>query len=213
MKKIIICTVVFAFFSQLKGQEMELKGIYGNSSYNKYHLNTGVSIGYNRYFPSGQHAGLSFSYLNCQVSYDDIHISGADPFSYLIDQVDPVNIRVALKANYVFRLVGHSASALYLGPEIGINYFSINESYNRIENGSISGGEFDSDYRRNNRFSIGLLLDFELNELIHKDISAFISVNPEITAFEKFATTGSDDPYLILWMNMSMGLRYNFNGR
>ena len=98
---------------------------------------------------------------------------------------------------------------MYLGPEIGLNYFRIKEFTERIANEDIEGANYNSNYWVNNRLGIGFLLEFQLEEVVSKRISTVFSVNPEITSFEKIGTDGSPDPSFIGWLNFKLGIRYN----
>ncbi|MEA3494847.1 MAG: hypothetical protein U9R42_02310 [Bacteroidota bacterium] len=211
MKQIILIIMIFSFIGSIYGQEIELKGIYASSSSKKYNTNVGYSIGYNQFVKAKNRFGISVIQYFSKTPYDDIYGSGEDGVSTYIEQVDPNNQRIALRLNYVFRLIDNSKSRLYFGPEIGLNYFFINEQYERISNEYISGGNFSSDYTETNRIGIGFLLEFEIKEVINKKISTYLSVNPEITSFEKFGMNGGYDPYFIGWMNFNLGIRYLLN--
>jgi len=211
MKQTILIIMIFSFISSIYGQEIELKGTYASSSSKKYKTNVGYSIGYNQFIKNKNRFGISVTHYFSKMSYDDIYGSTADGISIYIKRIEPNNQRIALKLNYVFRLIDNSKSRLYFGPEIGLNYFFINEQYERIANEYISGGNFTSNYTEINRIGIGFLLEFEIKEVINKKISTYLSLNPEITSFEKFGMMGGYDPYFIGWMNFNLGIRYLLN--
>lgn len=211
VKQILILALVLGFLSPIYAQELELKGVFASGSSSKFQTNPGYGIGYNHFIKSKNRLGISMTHLFCNSPYADIQSSSEDGTSMYIDQVNPKNQRIAIKLNYGFRLMDKPNARLYFGPEIGLNYFMVNEQYDRIANGYISGGHFTSNYSVNNRFGIGFLLEFELKEIIHKNISTYLSVNPEMTSFGKFGWMGGYTPSLIGWINFNLGVRYSFN--
>ena len=112
MKQIIIIIIIFNFISSISGQEIELKGIYANSSSKKYKTNVGYGVGYNQYIKEKNRFGLSISHYFFKTPYDDIYGSTEDGVSIYIKQVCPNNQRIALKFNYVFRLIDNPGKSL-----------------------------------------------------------------------------------------------------
>jgi hypothetical protein len=207
MKKILLLFSFVLLISSLYGQEIEISGIIANSGAKKFKNSFGYTLGYNQIGIKNKF-GISFSQYSYVTTYDDIHNPMYAPSSLSITETDPNNKRYALKLNYAFGLVNYSKSKLYLGPEIGLNYFRIKEQTERIANGDIAALNYASNYTVNNRLGIGFLLEFQLNEVISKRISTVLSVNPEITSFEKFLVAGSADPNFIGWLNFKLGIRY-----
>ncbi len=208
MKKIIFLFSFLLFISSLYGQDIEISGIFASSSSKMFKNSFGYTLGYSQIVKTKNKLGISFSQYSYGNTYDDIHNPDYDPSSLSITETDPNNKRYALKINYAFGLVNNPKSKLYLGPEIGLNYFRIKEQTERIANGDIEALKYSSNYTINNRLGIGFLLEFQLNEVISKRISTVLSVNPEITSFEKIGTTGSADHIFIGWLNFKLGVRY-----
>ncbi|HCE56952.1 MAG TPA: hypothetical protein DER09_03910 [Prolixibacteraceae bacterium] len=192
----------------LFGQNIEFTGIFASSSSKTFKNSFGYSLGYNKIIKTKNKLGVSFSHYSYGATYDNIYHPEYDPSSLSITETDANNKRFALKLNYAFRLVNNPKSKLYLGPEIGLNYFKIKESTERIANGQIESGTFNDDYRVNNKLGIGFILEFQLDEVISKRVSTVFSLNPEITGFEEFGAMGSADPWSIGWLNFKLGVRY-----
>jgi hypothetical protein len=211
MKKVLVSILFFSFISLTYGQEIELAGIFAGRSSKKFKNNFGYTVGYNQVVKQKNRLGFSFSQYFHNTAYDDIYHPEYDAVSLCIDEIVPRNKRYTIKTSYAFKLVNNPKSKLYFGPEIGLNYFIIKEQYVRIANGSIEGGNFNSNYTVNNRIGIGFLMEYQLEEVVTKRISTYLSVNPEFTSFEKIGTTGSPDPYFIGWLNFKFGIRYNLN--
>jgi len=210
MKKIVLSIVFLFSIYATFGQEIEINGAYASSSSKKFLNNFECGIGYNQYIKSKSRIGISLLLYFSTTQYDDIYNSTVDGTSQYIEQIDPNNKRLAVHVNYAFNLINNPKSSLFLGPEIGLNYFWIIEQYDRIPNGNITGGHFSSDYSKNNKISIGFLFEYELKEVINKNISTYLSIHPEITGFEKFGTKGSHNPMFIGWLNFNLGIRYYF---
>lgn len=210
MKKILILFSFMLIISSLKGQDIEISGIFASSSSKMFNNSFGYSLGYNRIVRTKNKLGISFSQYSYGATYDNIYHPEYDPSSLSITETDANNKRFALKLNYAFGLVNNPKSKLYLGPEIGLNYFHKKESTERIANGDIESANYTQDFWVNNRLGIGFLLEFQLDEVISERISTVFSVNPEITSFEKFGTTGSADPIFIGWLNFKLGIRYKY---
>ena len=99
-------------------------------------------------------------------------------------------------------------SSLFIGPEIGINYFFINEQIHRLENEGISAADYQSKSSGNNKLGFGFLIEFELMEIISKRISISSSIHPEIISYEKIGMTGGYAPNFIRWLNFNFGIKY-----
>ena len=211
MKRIIIIIAIVSSIAQLSGQETQFYTTYSGSSYNKYQNNIGYGIGYNHFIKSKNKLGLIIQHSFCNSNYSDIYGSTIDGISTFIKKVDPKNQRLVIKTNFAFKTISNPKSSLYIGPEIGINYFSINEQVHRLENENITAADYQSEYSENNRFGLGFLIEFELKEITSKNISIFSSIHPEITSFEKFGLVGGYDPYFIGWLNFNFGIKYDFD--
>jgi len=208
MKKALFLFTILFTASSLFGQDIELGGIFASSSSRKFKSSFGYSLGYNKIVKTKNKLGVSLSYYSYGTTYDKIYHPSYDPSSLSITETDPDNKRLAFKLNYTFGLVNNPKSKMYLGPEIGLNYFRIKEQTERIANGQIESGNFNDNYWVNNRLGIGFVLEFQLEEVISKRISTVLSVNPEITGFEEFGAMGSTDPWFYGWMNFKLGIRY-----
>ncbi len=209
MKKIILLIALLVSITQLSGQEIELLTTYSGSSYNKFQNNIGYGFGYNHFIKSKNKFGFIVQHSFCNSNYSEIYGSSEDGISTYIKKVDPKNQRITIKVNYAFKVVSNPKSSLFIGPEIGINYFIISEQIHRLENENISARDYQSEYSKNNKIGFGFLIEFELKEIISKRISISLSVHPEITSFEKFKLDGGYNPYFIRWLNFNFGIKYN----
>ena len=208
MKKIILLIAILSSMTQLSAQEIELFATYSGSNYHKFQHNIGYGIGYHHTIKSKNKIGLSLQHSFCSMNYGEIYPSLEDGISTYIKKVDPKNQRIVFKINYAFKLVNNPKSSLFIGPEIGINYFLVSEQIQRYENEGINAGYYHLDFSRKKKFGYGFLIEFELNEIITKRISISSSIHPEITSFEKNGIDGSHLPYFIRWLNFNLGIKY-----
>lgn len=199
---------IFVVVIQLSGQEIEFFGHYSGSNYNKYQNNFGYGLGYNHITKSGNKLGFVFQHSFCNNNYSEIYPSSEDGISTYIMDIDAKNQRLAFKMNFGFKVVRNPKSSLFIGPEIGINYFFINEQVTRYENVQISAANYQSEYSMKNKFGLGFLVEFELKEIISERISMFLIINPEITGFEKSNIDGSHLKSTIWWYNTCFGFKY-----
>ena len=208
MKNLFSILSFLCFISLTYGQEIEFGGVFANSSSKDFKNSFGYTLGYDQVVKLKNRLGFSFSQYFYNTAYDDIYHPEYAPESLSIEEIVPQNKRYTIKANYAFNLVNNPKSKFYFGPEIGLNYFMIKEQRDRIANGTIEAGIFNSNYTINNRIGIGFLMEFQLDEVVAKNISTYLSINPEFTSFEKMGTTGSPDPFFIGWLNFKFGIRY-----
>ena len=208
MKKTILLITILSSMAHLSAQEIELFANYSSSNYNKFQNSIGYGIGYHHIIKSKNKIGLSFQHSFCNTNYSEIYPSLEDGVSTYIEKVDPKNQRIAFKMNYAFKLVNNPKSSLFIGPELGINYFFINEHIQRFENELLNAGNYHWESSRTNKFGFGFLIEFELKEVITKGMSISSSIHPEITSFEKNGIDGSYLPYSIRWLNFNFGIKY-----
>jgi hypothetical protein len=189
-------------------QQIDVSGLYSSSTAKAYKNNWGFDFGY-YYFVRNNRLGISFRQIYFNTEYDDIYTSSNDDgVSKYIKEYAPKHKRSTINLDYSYKLIENEKSNVYLGCSAGLNYFKLKGEYNRIENGNISGGQFYYDYSVNNRFGFGLLLEYEVVGIFSDRVSSSIKINPEITAFDEWATFGGYDPWMIGWLNFSIGLKY-----
>lgn len=208
MKKLISALFVLSFFFNLSGQEIEFFGHYSGSNYNKYQNNIGYGLAYYHLTKSKNKVGIVFQHSFYNREYSEIYPSSEDGISTYIKDIDAKNQRIAFKMNYAFDVINHPKSSLFIGPEIGLNYFFINEQVTRYENERISAAQYQSDYSENNKFGFGFLIEFVLKEIITKRLSISFSIHPEFIYYEKIGMTPGYAPDFIRWLNFNFGIKY-----
>lgn len=193
-------------------QQIDISGLYSSSTTKEFKNNWGYDIGYNHFYRNNRF-GISFRQYFYNTEYDDIYSSTEDGISKYIKEYDPQNKRISVNFIYSYGVIENEKSNLFIGVSAGLNYYKLNGSYTRIENGSISGGDFTYDYYKNNRIGFGFLIEYELTQIISDRISTAIKVNPELTSFDEFGTVGGYSPWMISWLNFSIGLKYRLTDK
>jgi hypothetical protein len=202
--------IIFCFLNGVTAQEIEINGLFVSSTTKQFKNSFGYGLGFNKTFNKNRF-GVLCSYLCYKTYYDDIHSSTEDGVSKYIKEYEPNNSRFKIELNYSYRLIMNPKSNFYLGSCINLNYFNLKGEYERIENVYISGGHFSYDNSVNNRFGMGLLMEYELKEFIGDRISSSIRIQPEITSFDEFGAVGGYDPWLIGWLNFYVSFKYKLN--
>jgi hypothetical protein len=196
----------------LSGQEVEFNQAYTTGGAIKFKNNLGCGIGYNVFPTSKSRIGIFIDYSLNNIPYHDNYGSLAD-LSKTEEDVQPHNQQVALKIACSFNLLKCTKSLLYFGGEIGLSYFFINEKGEQTvttRQGNVTSGNFSSNYTVSNRFGIGLLIEYELKDIICKRVSACVSMHPGITSYQSFGVMDSNDPIIIGWLNFNVGIKYSF---
>ncbi len=206
MKKLLLTAVILNFTSPAFCQEIEINAIFAGSSSEKFSSCLGYKLGYISYIKSKNRLGFSLSHCFNKTKYE------YNEPPYYTSNVDPENQRIAFKIHYAFRLMDNPRTKIYFGPEIGLNYFVLNEQHHRIEidgQGDAIERHFSSNYSTIN-LGIGLLLEFELNKVVNERISTYFSVHHETIISEEFLAMGARE-WVVLWLNLNLGIRYKLN--
>lgn len=210
MRTLFIAIISLYLSISLYGQEIQIQGIYGSSSFDSYNTNAGYAVAFNKIIKSKNRIGLSLSHSYSKSAFDKIEISSTDGLLYK-KIIKPNNQRIAFKAHYAFKLINNPKSGLFLGPILGLNYFVIDEQIHEIGNENTADKSYIYSYTYKNKIGIGIVLDFELHEFIHPNLSLFSSITPEITFLYRHAIKGIDDPSMIRSMQSNVGFRYKIN--
>ena len=211
MKAFIPTIVLLCFSVFVSGQEIELTGTYASSTSTKFQHTFGGGVGYNQFITHRSRLGFFIGYLINTTPYHQSSASTTD-LSTVVRDARPYNQRVALKITYSFNLLKSARSMLFLGAEVGLNYFIIDEKGEQTvttRQGDVTSGSFINNTTVNNRVGVGMLIEYELKDIICKRISPFLSIHPEVTSYGRFGLKGSSDPALIGWMNFNVGVKYS----
>jgi hypothetical protein len=208
MKKLIFILVCFGFVVSLSGQELEFFGSYSVSNYNKFQNDVGYGLGYYPKIKSKNKLGFCLQHSFYYMNYSEVYPSSEDGISTYIMDIEAENQRIVFKTSYAFMIVNNPKSSLYIGPEIGINYFFINEQIVRHENNLITAANYKSKYSGNAKFGFGFLIEFGLKEVLFKRVSVSSSVHPEIIIYTRKRMEGGHNPQFIGLLNFNLGVKY-----
>ena len=196
---------------QINAQEIGLFTSYAGSSFNKFHHTYGYGVDVLIPTYKTQEIGFTFQHSFCRGEYDRIIRPNYDPQAAIIQKVDPHNQRIALKVNYLFTLLHSGRTYIKAGPELGLNFFFVDESGYQFEYNDTGEGYFQWEDIQRYRPGYGVLLEFRVTEVIHKNISVFSAINPEITIPDTYNMDGVPDASANRWLNFNLGLRYSLS--
>ena len=210
MRRLIILIIIIGSIIDAYGQEFFLNYSYANSSLDKFSKANGYDIGFAKVTSKGNKIEVRLHNSFNTKNYDYIKSIPADPQSYIIKEVEPQSTLIRIQANYSFSMHNNDRATIFLGPVAALNYFIINESIHRLENGSITDATYSARDQYNNKLSFGIILSFEIKEIFSKHLNLVYSVIPQVGSFEKFAAMGSIDPWFYSSIDFNLGLRYRF---
>ena len=211
MKTFILTIVLLCFSAFVWGQEIELTGTYAASTSVKFQNNLGGGVGYNHFLTPRSRLGFFVGYSINTTPYNDSFTSTTDLMRFLKD-VQPTNQRVALKFSYAFNLLKSSKSMLFIGAEVGLSYFIVVEKGEQVvisQTGITNNENINSTDYVCGRIGLGMLIEYELKNIICKRISPSFSIHPEVITYGHFGMKGSSDPTFIGWLNFNVGIKYS----
>ncbi|MFA9392450.1 MAG: hypothetical protein ACERKD_21745 [Prolixibacteraceae bacterium] len=203
---LFICFIVTPIIGN--GQLISVNGKYSLTGEEIFNNNLGYGVEYRHQIMTRSRAGVAFEHHFNKMAYNQIDQLYWTPDSYNFSRVTPNNHRYSIKMNYTFDILKNSCSSLYIGPELGLNYFKVDEETLRLPSGGLGELAYNELFRKNNKLSIGFLMEFE--EMINKRTSIYSSISSEFTSFEKFGLDGAYYPFLMAWLNFGIGIRYSF---
>ena len=210
--KAAIFTFVFICFSVFaSGQEIELTGTYAASTSIKFQHNFGGGVGYNQFLTHRGRMGFFIGYSINTTPYHDSFTSTTDLLRFIKD-VQPTNQRVSLKISYAFNLLKSSTSMLFIGAEVGLSYFIVAEKGEQVvisRTGITNNESFNTTDYVVSRIGLGMLIEYQLKNIILNRISPSFSIHPEVITYGHFGMKGSSDPTFIGWLNFNVGIKYS----
>lgn len=219
MEKIKILQTILligCFTTVTFSQELEFHGSYSLGTIDKYKHNIGFGIGYNQYFNNWNRLGIQINYAISPFKYDLNYISTAD-LSKWYKEINARNQKMDIKFVYGFRVLSKSKSELFVGPTFSLSYLFVNQivNYTAITQwGDTITDNYQSRFSENNRPNLGIIIEYQLKEILGKMFSVFCSLNPEIMVYNNpLLKKGYSQPAIILWVSFNVGIKYTFPKR
>lgn len=194
---------------QLNAQEIAVSSVFSINSYDKFNYSLGYEIGYNQYFKTNSRLGFTFSQSFRNAAYNYTFISDADGKDYY-REVDANNQWLAISVNYCFDVLKRQRSKLFIGPELGLNYFKIKENGTQHTSIETEDSKYSSNYWDTNKIGLGLLLEYD-QKIVSDKISLFFSTNPEVIFYSGTGLKGSSNPVVVGAINFNLGLSFNLD--
>lgn len=209
MKKTFLILAAFIMLSQMTAaaQEIAVSSVFSINSYDKFNYTIGYEIGYNQYFKPYSRLGIAFSQSFKNASYNYTFFSGSDGQDYY-REVDANNQWLAISVNYCFDVLKKQKSKLFIGPELGLNYFRIKENGTELQLNTSEKQNYSRDYWDTNKIGLGLLLEYR-QEIVSDKISLLFSTVPEVIFYSRNGLKGSSNPVVVGAINFNLGLSFN----
>lgn len=208
MKIIILAAVAVCFVFVGNAQEIGVFGGVQYSSSKRFNKGYGGGLAFNFFVKNKSRLGLSVSHYSFKKDYDDIFTALDSRTRKYYEEVDPNNTMLSFKLNYAYSIVAKEKASLKIGPELGLNYFSVDESM------AIRKGEFEpyncrDEEDKNNKLLFGSFFEFVIDGIFIDKVSVFIAGHYAVN-FYQVGVVGSPDGWFVNSSRYILGLRYRF---
>jgi hypothetical protein len=198
MKNLFIL-ILAALATNSFGQAIEINTNYSFSNTTTFKNNYGIGIGYNQHLKSGDRVSLGINTCYNERIYDDVYGDAASMYLF-IERIKSENYHYGINLSYGFNLVNNLKSSLFIGPKLGLNYSNVNQKITRYEYEDILAKDYETHYKFKNRIHTGILIEYEIKEVVFEDLSTFMSIQPELCIY----------PVKQGWLIFNIGIRYLF---
>ena len=195
-------------------QQLDIRTCRGAGSFWSFSNYMGYSISYNQKFKSGTRFGVGFSHFGNDNSYSWIHTSiYGDPgiTKTFVEDRNPKNERYSAFYTIGWNPVKSQKAGIYWGPIVSLNWIHIFEQNHRFANEWFEDAIYYTEYWRPKRLGVGLFLEFEIKEIIFRQLSASMRLQSEWVGFNGFLSWDRSDPKTIIWNGADIGLKWNFD--
>lgn len=210
MKKIILIVIsIFVTFIAVS-QKLELSSVFSYSNNKSYQPSFGYGLTYMEEVRKRHFLGLGFYNLFCNNQYDVINPDNTDGVSYLIKKIDNNSTRYSFRIVYSYNVISDNKIDMYLGADFGLNYFISKTNVHCFPNGNNQETYYLREYKKNNRLGFGGIIGFEIKEIFTPQLSITSIIRPEIVFYEKFGLEGIQYKPVMIFLDLQIGIRYNF---
>jgi len=169
----------------------------------------GFGLSYLQKLSKNNSIGIGFFYKYKHADYFSIIPTDCNP---KIDEYAKINSKskcISVRINYQYYILNREQSKISIGPEISYNYFwgIDNNQYCYTGDSTFSTPNLKHN-KAINKFGVGILTKFEINEIIIKQLSLILNLRPEILFSSAYY--GTPVPYdgFIFNAEFSIGLQY-----
>jgi len=209
MKKAFILPIILLFSFQVFSQEIYFAPGYSIGGYDHFKSAINYRVGYHIFIKEKGRTGLSFShdYNNQPFSYT--FSSNSDGMEYN-RSVNASNHRLEFSVNYCWNVLNSSKSSLFIGPEIGLNFFLINENGTEQVNNEPEIYNFDQRYWEKSKIGLGLVFDYDIR-LVIEYLKLFVSLKPEVIFLSGFGQKGYSGQVFVGNLNTNIGFKLDID--
>lgn len=205
MKKFVLAICAICFVVGVTAQteksvsyQIELDAMHSNSSTNHYYSNFGAELHLNRLV--NQHSfGVGFGEVYNGGRFYDWYLDCATG-TPIRQRTSCWNKWFTINLNYTYKVYSADHSSILFGPFVGLNYLIINES------GRKNDVHYDYDKTFNNRFGLGIALEYEVR---FNAFSTSLKVAPNFVYISTPMDGIHHDVISIMFnMNRSISIKY-----
>ena len=196
MKKIYLVILIQCIFLIGKSQNITFASSTSFSTYNKFSSSTGYSIVLTNPVDSSRCIGGMIQHTFNNKFYEVTESSTTDGHTYC-RYISPHNQFISMSVFYCYDLLKARSSNLYIGPELSMSYYLINEGIiEHLYNDTDNRYGYDVSDSGINKIGFGMNIDFRTN--ISKVLRISFSTNPKVI-FYKFPAKymGYNGPVII----------------
>lgn len=199
------------FLTSTYAQEISLSSVGSITNREQFSESYGYQIGYSQLIYNKHKLGFKVNHLFSQFSgkYPN-YFSSNDGKTYYREEASN-NQRIFITVDYLFRLFSNKKSSLFIGPEVGLNYYSYKKDiYQYPLNQPTDIQKFDYLDLDNNKLGFGATLAYYYK--LKENFSLVAAVKPEIALFSSIGgclISINPSP----WLQANIGLVYHFTSR
>lgn len=210
-RKRFITSIIFAFTVLLaKSNEIGINSITQIASSNMYDHGYGIGLDYQYNIATRNRFGISASLTTYKRDYNNIYTLSSNGHR-IIEKVNPNSKSFSIDFDYGYKLYANKIANIYFGTEFGLAYFKVEEDVVTIEDQVMT----EIDYYENNKPKVGFYLEFEVNNIINENFSAYCASHYNVTFYEMKSIVMKGDfrrnePIILGASVFSLGIRYKF---
>lgn len=208
MKQIIAILAAMFIVNGVNAQELEVHGGLSKCSNEMFDGAFAYGIGYNQIIGGRHRLGLGVSDLVKSSEYQVAEHNNSDG-RLLAQRVSPNNHRYGLSLSYAYRFIDNQNASLAFGVFVGYTFYRVKGTISEYRSMDKAVAYPYSD-AKNGNWALGCLMEYEIKQIVCKQLSSFVQIRPEATYYEHIGMIGSNNPTLLNYVGINIGLRYSF---
>jgi len=209
MKNKLILSILLILSTQISSQELSIAPGYSIGSYDHFRSAINYRIGYHILIKEKGRVGFSFSQAYNNQPFAYTFMSDADGKDYHRTMV-PKNHWLEFSINYTWNVLHSTNSHLFIGPELALNFYKINETGTQTINNEPESFELNQEYWEKSKPGFGLIFDYDIQTKLEY-LKIFASVKPELIFLSRFGLKGYSGQVVVWNMDTKLGVKLDLN--